>query len=102
MYTASSVITAIQKSIKCSSKGLEYIKCPKDDCNTSLDECLLAKSRNCLQSIMIYDNYKNPTILQFIYPISINNNDGFINENNSSLQRLFAKGIIDKNTLVKI
>jgi hypothetical protein len=102
-YTASSVIAALKASTKCNCKGLENIKCPKDGCNISPGECTLAETQECIQSVIVFDkDNNNPLILQFTFPVSAADNDGFINQNNASLKRLIYKKIINSASLTSI
>ena len=102
MYTASSVINSIRNSNNCEHEFLDYIRCPRDRCNVNPANCSSGKARTCHQYINVFDASNNLSKIVFRFTISQNNPDGFVSEEDSQLQELFNKQIINRTSLVQV
>jgi len=99
MYTASSVVKSIKASKKCSHEHLEYVKCPRDRCNVSPADCSSGNAHTCPHEINVFDENNGLIKIVFFFTISPSDNDGFISKEDSQLQELFNRKIINKSSL---
>ena len=112
MYTASSIKKALEANPDLSFDGLQDLNCPltqqtwvglKDgDCCGIPEQCREARDQTCKQRVNIFHKNKEVlyTPLFFYFTISATNNDGFIDKDDSILEKLIDRGLIDINTLV--
>jgi len=108
-YRASSIKAALQQNSSLSVAGLEDLRCPQTNptwvgvksnkCCQTPQSCNLALSQKCEQQIHIYKDRALLAILYFNFTISKNDNDGFIDGQDSTLGRLIDKGFINAKIL---
>jgi len=104
MYTAESVLKALEFNNDLSCEGAESVKCPSshEGCKKDINNCEICINQKCKQSVSVHRNYQKLVILIFRFAISRINRGGFINKDDSSLKRLLDRDLIDKNKLISI
>jgi len=101
MYSASRVLLALKES-SVKTKGHEYIKCPLDRCYRTPTSCHRAREQTCTQEVTVlyqHENHNKSVNLRFYFTISSTNHDGFIYDNNESLQLLIRREIIKEESI---
>jgi hypothetical protein len=106
MYRASHLVKLLSKNNPNIQKieGIKYIKCPVDvTCRSSPEKCNKGKNRKCNKSITIFYTFCGLTgmvpPIYFVFMISSDDHDGFISKNDSSLELLFSRNIINQSEL---
>jgi hypothetical protein len=102
MYSASSIITALQLNPELDCENIDTIICPfQGDTNTP-DNCEKGKTQTCKRPVSVHYKYKKLRVLFFRFFVSEHNHSGFIRENDSALESLIRYNYIDRSKLVSV
>jgi len=104
MYSAESVITALESNKDLICEGIDKIKCPSthEGCKGIPNECELCLNQGCKQSITVHQEYKKLVVLNFRFMISRQNHGGFVPKNDSDLKKLIKRELIDEKMLCSV
>ena len=104
MYRSSSVLLALQQS-SAETKGHQFARCPLDICVVSPAHCQRGQTQTCVrevEALYTHDNHNKLVNLRFFFTVSSTDFDGFIDEDNESLQLLIRREIINPRLLQRI
>jgi hypothetical protein len=103
LYTAQSIIEALKDANELLCDGIDSLGCPSplphDGCKGVPANCDRCKSKLCKQPVSVHQNYKKLIVLNFRFMISITDYNGFIRKDDSSLNMLISRKLIDAGTL---
>jgi hypothetical protein len=104
MYSAESIIQALNSNGELSCEGIDAVGCPSshEGCKGNPDKCDLCINQNCKQPVSIHKKFKRLAILNFRYMISLKNHGGFIRKDDSTLSHLINRKYIDRAMLKSI
>ncbi|GHV92664.1 hypothetical protein AGMMS50268_31670 [Spirochaetia bacterium] len=102
MYTAVSVIDALKNSAKLACEGEDLIMCPRRDLGDCLQDpagCSKGQMQECKQQVKVYSDYQRLGILTFYFMVSPTDYNGFIRKQDSVLNNLLRRNLIDSAKL---
>jgi hypothetical protein len=101
MYSAESVIQALNSNKELSCEGIDVVGCPTshEGCTGTPEKCELCINQNCSQPVSIHKKFQRLAILNFRFMISHQNHGGFIRKDDSALKQLIRNNHISKAML---
>jgi len=106
MYSVKSIIDELKTNKDFTCDNIDDVKCPSPsthDCPNPKDpaDCKQCLNRNCTQKMVIYYKNKRLGLLFPKFMVSTYNQDGFIDENDSSLTQMIRRGL-DKKKFAQV
>jgi hypothetical protein len=100
MYSAVSIIDGLKANGEIICDGMDRICCPNPDpsCENKSD-CVKGAAQKCKQYIKVYHDYKLRVVLTVRFKVSPERNEGFMNEDDSSLTQMINHGYLAKQLL---
>jgi len=103
MYTSESIIAALRANTELVCEGINSLGCPSplphEGCKGIPDNCDMCINQSCKQPVSVHHNYKKLIVLNFRFMISLKNHNGFIRKDDSALNKLISRKLINKNML---
>jgi hypothetical protein len=103
MYSAESTVAALKANGELNCEGIDALGCPSPiphyGCKGVPNDCEICKNRDCKQRVSVHKNFHKLVVLNFMFMISTQNQDGFIRKDDSTLKRLLDHNLIDKTLL---
>jgi hypothetical protein len=103
MYSAKSIANALKANNKLLFEGIDELGCPSpvphENCLGVPKKCNSCLRQLCKQRVTIYDSYRKLAILNFKFMVSLQNQDGFIRKDDSTLLLLIKREDLDETLL---
>jgi len=107
MYSAESIIAALEANEDVMCEGVNDAKCPSPSTHNcpapeNVADCIRCAVQKCGQPVSVHYKHQKFRVLVFKFAVSPRNRNGFIHETDSALMQLIRRGLIDKSRLKSI